>query len=183
MRLFTSLFSPLLFPYAVLIIVFTFLRSQAYYYRENGKFAQDFDALELGIFRRSWAKQGETEGYHYRMYNLDRGVILISQPKVPGLKSVIAYDVVGSPQERMAVDSRNQPEIYMVICQSDSPQQFRAGESIPQDFRFIGTKAICPSGYTSLEDSRTFFLTQLQLTLSHHERSLMATATSLPIFE
>jgi hypothetical protein len=126
-----------------------FMRFQADYYRKNGKFAKDFDRLAAGdIFGTVTSKQqAATKYYYYRMYNLDRdAVVLTSQARVAGLKSVITYDVI---RDRMAVTSgKKQLEINMVICQSDL-----ANPPIPSDFRFVGTKTICPTGYTSKTSS------------------------------
>jgi Type IV pilin-like G and H, putative len=134
-----------------------FLRSQAAYYRGNEEFAKDFDRLEMGLL--TGTKQAETKYYHYQIDSLKRDmhhqddrktVILTAQPKDARLKTAIAYAVI---PDRIALDSSDlkQSSVYMVVCHSD-----RAGVALPRDFSFIGTKIICPSGYTSNEvQSRT----------------------------
>jgi Tfp pilus assembly protein PilE len=116
-----------------------FIRSQANYYEENGEFARDFDRLALGTI--AGKQQTETTAYRYRISSLDRGnVILTAQPKYTQLKTSIAYVLVtlDSGKKRSGI-------MYRVVCSSDRPN-----EPIPTDFRFIGTKTICPTGYTSI---------------------------------
>jgi type II secretory pathway pseudopilin PulG len=115
-----------------------FIRSQANYYEENGEFARDFDRLALGTI--AGKQQTETTAYRYRISSLDRGnVILTAQPKYTQLKTSIAYILV-------TLDSdKKRSGMYRVVCSSDRPN-----EPIPTDFRFIGTKTICPTGYTSM---------------------------------
>jgi Type IV pilin-like G and H, putative len=121
-----------------------FLRSQAAYYRENGKFAKDLDRLALGTI--TGKQQTETKYYSYRMFSTDpHKVILTAQPKDPGLKAAIAYNAVTLDS------STNRSSVLMFVCSSD-----RSNELIPTDFRFIGTKTICPTGYTSLNRDRGF---------------------------
>ncbi len=116
-----------------------FVRSQAYYYEENGEFAKDFARLALGTI--TGKQQTKTKYYHYRMFSPDPNkVILTAQPKDTRGKTAIAYDVVTSDS------STNRSGVYRVVCRSD-----RSNEPIPTDFRFIGTKTICPTGYTSLD--------------------------------
>ncbi len=123
-----------------------FLRSQAAYYEENGEFAKDFERLALGTL--AGKQQTETKNSYYRIFSLDpHRVILTAQSKDTSLKTIVAYDVVTLDS------SKKQSSVLMVICHSDRPK-----EPIPTDFRFIGTKTICPTGYTSLDrEERSFF--------------------------
>jgi Type IV pilin-like G and H, putative len=116
-----------------------FIRSQANYYEENGAFARDFDRLELGTL--AGKQQTETKAYRYRISSLDRrNVILTAQPKYTGLKTTIAYVLVTLDS------SKKRSGMHRVGCSSN-----RLNEPIPTDFRFIGTKTICPTGYTSIK--------------------------------
>jgi Type IV pilin-like G and H, putative len=117
-----------------------FARHQAAYYEENGAFAKDFDRLEMGTL--TGTQQTETKYHHYQIHILDREtVVFTAQPKDSRYKTMVAYDVIGSQFN----SSGRHPGIYMVICRSD-----RSGVPIPKDFRFIKTKTICPTGFTSL---------------------------------
>jgi Tfp pilus assembly protein PilE len=128
-----------------------FLREQDSYYEENGEFAKDFDQLEFGIIGDQQQtgtegtitgnQQTETKAYRYRISSLDRrNVILTAQPKHTGLKTTIAYVLVTLDS------SKKRSGMHRVVCRSERPN-----EPIPTDFRFIGTKIICPTGYTSIE--------------------------------
>jgi Tfp pilus assembly protein PilE len=120
-----------------------FVRSQANYYEENGEFAKDFDRLTLGTI--TGKQQTETKAYRYRISSFDRGnVILTAQPKYTQLKTTIAYVLVTLDS------SKKQSGMHRVGCSSDRPN-----EPIPTDFRFIGTKTICPTGYTSMTTRST----------------------------
>jgi hypothetical protein len=135
-----------------------FVRSQAAHYRENGAFAKDLDRLALGTI--TGKQQTETKYYSYRMFSPDpHKVILTAQPKDPGLKAAIAYDAVTSD------GSKNRSSVLMVVCISNRPN-----EPIPTDFRSIGTKTICPTGYTSLDRDRGSFFRAFKLGVANIDR-------------
>ncbi len=136
-----------------------FVRSQAAYYRENGEFARDLDRLALGTI--TGKQQTETKYYSYRMFSPDPDkVILTAQPKDPGLKTAIAYDIVTSDS------SKNRSSVLMVVCISERPN-----EPIPTDFRFVGTKTICPTGYTSLDREGGSFFRAFKPRTANNNRS------------
>jgi hypothetical protein len=62
--------------------------------------------------------------------------------------------------------SKKQSSVLMVICHSDRPK-----EPIPTDFRFIGTKTICPTGYTSLNREEGSFFRAFKPRIVNIDRS------------